>query len=165
MFGDSGLPVTIHVAFAALCTGGKVWSGHIIGRRDGKVVKNRLGRLVHTSIHPCQITFAPPAQVNTPTFNVSCHVYRLQWVRHNNQNLAHYKCAVRRIPDPVCSHTKLTEYSSVSTNVLALPCQCLEHSRWQLVSNQSGKDHQILRLLQQLVCKNLAHRIIELSRE
>jgi hypothetical protein len=48
----------------------------------------------------------------------------------------------------------------ISTHHAALPCQCLKHPRRQLVPNQPGKNHQILRLLEQLLRKRLARWIL-----
>jgi len=52
-----------------------------------------------------------------------------------------------------------------SPHFLTFPSQRLKHSRWQLVLDQPSKDHEILRLLQQLICKHLAHPVLELSRQ
>ena len=53
----------------------------------------------------------------------------------------------------------------IRANILPHPGKRLKYAWSHLVSDQPRKDHEILRLLQQLSSKHLAHRVFKLSGE
>ena len=56
-------------------------------------------------------------------------------------------------------------YLSICSHLLSLPCQSFKYAWGKLISDETSEDHEVLGLLEQLLCKSTTSWIFELTTE